>query len=491
MASRSSRWSSTPRPGSPAAKSSARRSPTRSPTARPSARVDRLRTAAHGSAPAERVEERAELALGLVDLGGGVARGDDARARRTGSRARRGGARSAARSRTPRRPRRRPSRPVPRTRRARTVRARRSRRATATTGHPPIAGVGCNASARSSAVGAGAESVPSNRVDRCHTVGVACSTGSGSQRRSSHRGPRASATASTTIACSSRSFGEASRRSAFAWSSAGSPARGAVPASGFDLTVRPRRDTRSSGVAPTSVPSPEGAANVHASGFTARSRWASATGSSTRPASTSSVRARTTLRRSPPEPIRAVAVATDAAYPSGAGCGCRWSAVNASAGAARPCARANAAASPHEPGLARRRPADDAIGEPERALARERQHARGDGAVGRRAERGAPPRPPGPSDRRRRSRRPGRPAPRGRRPARRRPADRRRAPASRARSRPRAHDQLGEAAGQLQPPDVGEPGHPQHPQQVGRSRAGRPSSAAGRRTRRRRRAARR
>ena len=80
-------------------------------------------------------------------------------------------------------------------------------------------------------------------------------------------------------------------RSAFARSSSGSPGRGRRPAGGFDRTSRPKRDTNSSGEAPTRMPSFVGAANVKASGLTAQSRCASRGRRARARASTSIIRA--------------------------------------------------------------------------------------------------------------------------------------------------------------------------------------------------------
>ena len=100
----------------------------------------------------------------------------------------------------------------------------------------------------------GSRSTPSNRVARCHTFAVGSSTGSASKERSSqnpseHRGHRRD---------DDRVLLTLLRRSAsalaLARSSSGSPDRGAVPASGMERTRSPRRDSSSSGLAPTSSP---------------------------------------------------------------------------------------------------------------------------------------------------------------------------------------------------------------------------------------------
>ncbi len=94
-------------------------------------------------------------------------------------------------------------------------------------------------------------------MERCHTFAVAKSCGSRSWVSSSQRGCNARNTFSTTIACSWRSLGDEPSRSALPRSSTGSPARAADPARGFARISFPNRETRSSGLAPTSVlPSP-------------------------------------------------------------------------------------------------------------------------------------------------------------------------------------------------------------------------------------------
>ena len=192
--------------------------------------------------PTERVEERAELALRLVDLVVGLGAGDDPGARVKD--------RAIAHSPSPRASIH-PTGPAYRPR-SNGSRAEIASRATSR-GVPPTAGVGCSAATRSSADGAGSLNTPWNLVERCHTFGVSRSTGSGSHASSVQNGCSVSATASTTISCSSRSFEEPDSASAFARSSAGSPDRGAEPASGFDPTSRPRLDSNSSGDAPTKL----------------------------------------------------------------------------------------------------------------------------------------------------------------------------------------------------------------------------------------------
>ena len=221
------------------------------------------------------------------------------RPRRTAWRDHREAPRNAARSPTPRLRRRPPSRRGRRTVLGRTARARRSCPGRRRGVYPATAGVGCSSATSSSAEAAGSFSTPRKRVDRCQMFGVSRRTGSGSHVSSTQNGRSVSATASTTIACSSRSLADETSASAFALSSSGSPDRGADPASGFERTSSPRRDTRSSGDAPTSIPSSVGAAKVYASGSTARRRCASNLGSSSRSAVTSIVLARTTLRISP------------------------------------------------------------------------------------------------------------------------------------------------------------------------------------------------
>ncbi len=110
--------------------------------------------------------------------------------------------------------------------------------------------------------GAGSRSEPSNRVDRCHTFGVASSTGSGSQVSSSQEGPRTSATASTTIACSSRSFAEAASASPFVAVFVG------IAAAGGGTRQRVRAD-------PVTAIAPRGAPARHPP--RRRDRWASRT----------------------------------------------------------------------------------------------------------------------------------------------------------------------------------------------------------------------
>ena len=192
-----------------------------------------------------------------------------------------------------------------------------------------------------SADGAGSRNRPRNRVERCQTFAVGSSTGSASWCSSVQSGCSAAKTASTTIACSWRSLADDPSASAFARSSSGSPARGAEPASGFARTSDPCRDTNNSGDAPTRMlPVPVGAANAKQSGSTARRRCTRRRGSSARPASTSMVRARTTLS-SPPSRSRSSAASTALAYDSRGGTAVTCISANAACGAESPLSRSN------------------------------------------------------------------------------------------------------------------------------------------------------
>ena len=211
--------------------------------------------------PAERVEERAELALGLLQLRRGIGAGDDPGAR-VQDRA------IPAELGAPER-----DRPVavavrvdPSDRagvataveRLRARRSRRARRRSAFPRSPASGGAPRRGRARSVRDRAGSRGTSSRDARRS-----ACRAAPARDpASSSQNGPRTSATASTTIACSSRSFAEDASFSALARSSSRSPERGAEPARGFERTSRPCRDTRSSGDAPTITPSSVGAANV-------------------------------------------------------------------------------------------------------------------------------------------------------------------------------------------------------------------------------------
>ena len=93
---------------------------------------------------------------------------------------------------------------------------------------------------------------PRNLVERCHTFGVSSKHRLGVPRELVAEGAEHAATASTTIACSSRSFADARSSLGVRAILRGSPERAAEPASGFERTSRPKRDTSSSGDAPTS-----------------------------------------------------------------------------------------------------------------------------------------------------------------------------------------------------------------------------------------------
>ncbi len=101
-------------------------------------------------------------------------------------------------------------------------------------------------------------------VPRCHTVGVATSSGRGGTCSRVQYGRSVCTTASVSTACSRWSLREASNVRAFRSSISGSVERGIDPACGYDTTCLPRRDNSNSGLEPTRVfPAGSSAANVY------------------------------------------------------------------------------------------------------------------------------------------------------------------------------------------------------------------------------------
>ena len=141
--------------------------------------------------------------------------------------------RRATQRRTHRRPTRRPSRRGRCTDRARTVRGVAIASSAAARGEPLTAGVGCSASARSSADASRWRKRPATRVARCVTD--VSRTGSGSlTTMPSHQRASSPATASTTRRCSRLIFTDDTSCSIERRSASGDAARATVPAIGRD-----------------------------------------------------------------------------------------------------------------------------------------------------------------------------------------------------------------------------------------------------------------
>ena len=222
------------------------------PTARPSTRVDTFRSAARARPSGARRGTSDLRSVSSTSARGRSRRRCPRPAYRVARSSRR--TRAARRDATARRPRRPPSRPVPRTRRARTVRAP-ANAASDGNGRPTaIAGVGCTAARgrapwvavpracpRTTSTGATRSGWPAARTRG--PTGDDHIAGRGRRRRPRPR------------RMSSRSFDEASRWSAFAWSSAGSRRTAQCPRAGRPDRAAAARHEELRRRA-TSVPSP-------------------------------------------------------------------------------------------------------------------------------------------------------------------------------------------------------------------------------------------